>query len=64
MEEIALSQKPMTSLSIQSNENLEITVTKAGLTLLTDLGQVRPWKQGLFYYFIVLFVLYHLGSGP
>ena len=38
----------MTSLSIQSNENLEITVTKAGLTLLTDLGQVRALKVSFF----------------
>ena len=63
MEEIALLQKPMTSLNIQSNENLEITVTKAGLTLLTDLGQVGPWKLGLFYCFIVLFIFYHLDNG-
>ena len=60
----------MTSLSIQSNENLEITVTKAGLTLLTDLGQVRALKVSFFE--IIFFtwrvlsyaIFYQLGNGP
>lgn len=37
--DVTLLQKPMTSLKLQSNDNLEVTITKSGLSLLQDLGK-------------------------